>query len=162
MASIKLKFLKSTNSLIVLLISILGFSSSCKKDEPRYMYGSPHADFIITGKVESAATNTPISEIIVEMRSIKDPPDEQSERTLVSTGFSYSGVGSYHLSDNFGFPKDQTYQIKFIDIDGPLNGEYETLDTTVVFKDIKFKDGDGSWDYGYTEQELNVKLKPKK
>ena len=161
MAAIKLKFLKSSNSLIVLLISILGFSSSCKKEESRYMYGSPHASFIITGKVESAATNTMIPEIIVEMRSIKNYQDGQSYIRLVATGFGDSVDGSYNLLDT-NTPDDNTYQIKFIDIDGALNGEYETLDTTVVFNKPKFTGGDGSWDYGYTTQELNVKLKPKK
>jgi putative lipoprotein (rSAM/lipoprotein system) len=149
--------------LIVLLISLLGFSSSCKKDGPtKYMYGSPHADFIIKGEVESAATNTPISEIIVEMRSINNFEDGHSDTSLVATGFSYSGAGNYLLSDNFASPEDKTYKIKFIDIDGALNGEYETLDTTVVFKDTKFTGGDGSWDFGQAEQKLNVRLKPKK
>lgn len=161
MASIKFKFLKSTNSLIVLLISLLGFSSSCKKEESRYMYGSPHASFIITGKVESAATNTMIPEIIVEMREVKLAQDTPSNSILVATSFSSSWSGNYYLL-NTTTPDDKTYQIKFIDIDGALNGEYETLDTTVVFTKPKFTGGDGSWDYGYTDQELNVKLKPKK
>jgi len=162
MASIKLKFLKSTNSLIVLLISILGFSSSCKKEEPRYLYGSPHANFIINGKIESAADNKMIPEIIVEMRNVKNTEDGQSNISLVATGFSNSWTGSYRLLDIAASPEDKTYQIKFTDTDGALNGEYETLDTTVIFKDTKFEGGDGSWDAGYTEQELNVKLKPKK
>lgn len=160
MASIKLKFLKSTNSLIVLLISILGFSSSCNK-EPK-LYGTPHADFIINGKIESAANNEMIPEIIVEMRNVKNTEDGQSNISLVATGFSNSWTGSYRLSDIAASPEDKTYQIKFIDTDGALNGEYETLDTTVVFKDTKFKDGDGSWFRGSTVKELDIKLKPKK
>ena len=126
------------------------------------MYGSPHASFIITGKVESAATNTMIPEIIVEMREVRNSQDEQpATSTLVATSFSSSYSGSYYLL-NTTTPDDKTYQIKFIDIDGALNGEYETLDTTVVFTKPKFKGGDGSWDYGNIDQELNVKLKPKK
>lgn len=148
MAPIKLKFLKSTNSLIVLLISILGFSSSCK--ESGQEYGTPHADFIISGKIESATNNTPIPDIIVEVR----------ETRLVETGFS-NYYGSYEVAVG-DFPDDHTYQIKFTDTDGALNGEYETLDTTVVFKDPKFTNGDGSWYAGYTEKELNIKLEPKK
>ena len=146
MAPMQLKFLKSTNSLIVLLISILGFSSSCIS----YEYGSPHADFIISGKIESATNNTPIPDIIVEVRDSR----------LVETGFSRSD-GSYEVAVE-DFPADHTYQIKFTDTDGALNGEYETLDTTVVFKDPKYTNGDGEWYRGYTEKELNIKLKPKK
>jgi len=148
MAPIQLKFLKSTNSLIVLLISILGFSSSCKDRGEEY--GTPHADFIINGKIESATNNNPIPDIIVEVR----------ESRLVETGFSRSD-GSYEVAVG-DFPDDHTYQIKFTDTDGALNGEYETLDTTVVFKDSKFTNGDGSWYSGVAELEMNVKLKPKK
>ena len=126
------------------------------------MYGSPHASFIITGKVESAATNTMIPEIIVEMREVRNTQDGQSESILVATSFSDSWSGSYHLEDGATSPIDKTYQIKFIDIDGALNGEYETLDTTFVFTKPKFTGGDGSWYSGYTEQKLDVKLKPKK
>ena len=148
MAPIQFKFLKSTNSLIVLLISILGFSSSGK--ESGQEYGTPHATFIIFGKIESATTKTEISDIIVEVRETK----------LVATGYSRSSRG-YDVAVE-DFPSNHTYKIKFTDTDGVLNGEYETLDTTVVFNDPKFTDGDGSWFAGYTEQELNIKLKPKK
>lgn len=160
MAPIKLKFLNSYNSLIALLISIMGFSSSC--DPISYEYGSPHADFIINGKIESAANNEMIPDIIVEMRNVENTDDGQSNIRLVATGFSNSWTGSYYLTDNATSPEDKTYQIKFTDTDGALNGEYETLDTTVVFKDPKFTNGDGHWDRGVVGQELNIKLKPKK
>jgi putative lipoprotein (rSAM/lipoprotein system) len=150
MAPIKLKFLNSFNSLIAVLISILGFSSSCKKEETRLAYGIPHADFIIHGEVKSSTDNKLIPDIIIEVR----------ETRLVETGFSTDN-GSYELAVR-DFPADHTYKIKFTDTDGALNGEYETLDTTVVFKDPKFANGDGSWYAGYTEKELNIKLKPKK
>jgi putative lipoprotein (rSAM/lipoprotein system) len=162
MAPIKLKFLNTYNALITLFLSILGFSTACKKEEMRYLYGSPHADFIISGKIESAATNEIIPEIIVEMRNVWNTEDGQSNINLVATGFSNQWAGNYHLTDNATSPVDKTYQIKFIDTDGILNGEYETLDTTIVIKNPKFTGGDGSWNFGYTEQELNVKLKPKK
>jgi len=134
--------------LIVLLISILGFSSSCKNGGEEY--GTPHATFIISGKIESATNNTEIPDIIVEVR----------ETRLVATGFSRYDRG-YDVAVE-DFPADHTYQIKFTDTDGALNGEYETLDTTVVFKDPKYTNGDGEWYRGYTEKELNIKLKPKK
>jgi len=156
MASLKHTFLKSTNSLIFLLVSILGFTTSCE-DAPAE-YGTPHADFIITGKVESVTDNQPIPDIIVAMRYV--PKEENSSQSnLIGTGFS-NGIGSYYLRTS-GDVDDQTFQIKYTDTDGPLNGEYETLDTTVVFQDPKFTHGDGSWFIGYTEKMLDVKLKPK-
>jgi len=160
MASIKLKFLKSTNSLIVLLISLLGFSSSCKKEDQKYMYGVPHANYIISGVVKSAADDQAVPEIIVEIRSIDRIQEGQAGERLVGTGFTYFD-GNYS-STVYGDSGEQSYHVKFIDTDGALNGEYETLDTTIVFKNPKYTDGDGSWYRGIAEQELNVKLKPKK
>lgn len=159
MAPIKLKFLNSYNSLIVLLISILGFSSSCKDSGKEY--GSPHADFIISGKIESATNNNMIPDIIIEMRSVKKTENGQSFSRLTETTFS-DNIGNFTLTDKGASPMDQTYQIKFTDTDGAINGEYETLDTTMVFQNPKFTNGDGEWYLGSTEQELNIKLKPKK
>lgn len=155
MVPIHFKLLKSTNSLIFFLISILGFSLSCKKDEPVLMYGTPHACFIINGKIESAETNNLIPDIIVEMREVF----EQEGSRLTATGFSRFN-GEYTV-DMTASPKDHTLQLKFTDTDGALNGEYESLDTTIVFQDPKFTNGDGSWYRGTAEKELNIKLKPK-
>jgi len=160
MAPIKLKFLNSYNAFILFLLSVLGFSSACKKEDQVRLYGSPNAQFILRGEVKSAADNKLIPEIIVEVR--KEYPTEGglTSGVLVKTGFSEDN-GNYRIivADN---PADPTFHLKFTDTDGALNGEYETLDTTIVFKDPKFTDGDGEWYYGSTEQEVNIKLKPKK
>ena len=159
MAPIKLKFLNSYNACILFLLSVLGFSSACKKEEPLLMYGSPHATFSIIGEVKSAADGKIIPEIIVEVR--KEYNEEKGlVRALVETGFSEDN-GKYTVSMG-DWPEDQTYQLRFTDTDGALNGEFESLDTTVVFKDPKFTNGDGSWFSGVAEQEMNIKLKPKK
>ncbi|HAH23311.1 MAG TPA: hypothetical protein DCL77_06070 [Prolixibacteraceae bacterium] len=160
MAPIQLKFLKSTNSLIVLLISILGFSLSCKKNDPVVEYGSPHASFIVKGTIESATADKLIPDIIVEMRHITNGEPGQSESLLMDTDFSNIN-GYYYLSDPYYTLEDQTYEIKFTDTDGTLNGQYETLDTTIVFKNPKFLGGDGKWDLGSVQKELKIKLKPR-
>lgn len=156
MVAMKRKLLHSVNSLIVLMISLLGFTTSCEVEAE---YGTPHADFIVFGKIVSATDNKPIPEIIVEMRYLPEKVEDTSQSTLMGTGFSYY-PGDYTVSAQMN-PDDQTFRLRFIDTDGPLNGEYETLDTTVVFKDPKFVMGDGSWYSGYTEKELDIKLKPK-
>ena len=70
--------------------------------------------------------------------------------------------GKYQVSDRDGFPADQLFTIKFHDTDGPLNGEYENLDTVVQFKDPKFTNGDGHWYQGETTKDFNVTLNKKK
>lgn len=156
MVALKRRFLQSINSVIALLISLLGFTTSCiVKTE----YGSPHADFIINGRITSETDSQAIPEIIVEMRSVEENEEDSSQSRLIETSFS-NGMGDYYLMDRTD-PYDQTYRLRFIDTDGPLNGEYETLDTTVVFKDPKFVKGDGSWYSGMAEKKLNIQLKPK-
>lgn len=150
MTPIKIRIFNSYNSFILLMLSLLGFSTSCEDDNKAMMYGVPIAGFKVIGKVESALDSKPIPDIIIEAR----------EDYLKGIGFSKpdgtyeAGIGDY--------PGDHTYRLKFVDTDGALNGEYESLDTTVVFKDPKFTGGDGAWYRGIAEQELNVKLKPRK
>jgi putative lipoprotein (rSAM/lipoprotein system) len=137
------KFLKSTNLLIVIFISVLGLCTSCQKDEAK-------GNFVITGKVVSKADNNPVRDIIVEVRNTK----------LLETSFT-NYYGDYDAGI-YDFPGDRTFSVRFSDTDGALNGEFESFDTTVVFKDPVFINGNGSDWAGYVDLILNVKLKPKK
>ena len=151
MVAIKRKMLQSVNSVIVFLISLLGFTTSCVPLE----YGTPHADFIITGKIASVTNSLPIPDIIVEMHHVFEDEGSRLEDTAVSLPNGEYRVG---LSDS---PNDHTIQLRFVDTDGALNGEYESLDTVVVFQDPKFTGGDGDWYMGSVQKELNIQLKPK-
>ncbi len=155
MAPVKIKIFNTYNSFVALLLSLLGFTSSCAEDEVRFMYGTPHADFIVKGKVEAVSGGQAIPEIIVEVRDSIGPNNVR----LVQTGYSQTdGRFAVKVTD---FPGDHTYQLKFVDTDGALNGDFETRDTTVVFKDPVFEGGDNSWYSGSTEKELNIQLKAK-
>ncbi len=155
MKIIKFKCLKTYNALIVFLISFLGFASSCDPlGGTKAMYGTPSADFIVKGKVGTAG-NSPVAGIKVEMSM-------EVNSYLLNTASSAESTGIYKVTCGGQSPDDQTFKIKFTDIDGALNGEFETLDTTVVFQNPKFTGGDGHWYHGQTEKEVNVKLKPKK
>jgi putative lipoprotein (rSAM/lipoprotein system) len=160
MKILKCKYLKIYNALIVFLISTLGFTSSCNPFGGTE-YGTPSADFIVKGKIEAAGNNNPISGIFVEMRQEMESIDGQKLIKYNST-ITSDNDGGYIVTDKNAFPENQSYKIKFIDTDGVLNGEYETLDTTIVFQNPKFTDGNGHWYNGQTEKEVNVKLKPKK
>ena len=160
MKIIKFKCLKTYNALIVSLISILGFASSCDPLGGKAMYGTPSANYIVKGKVATGA-NAPVAGIKVEMSTERNNGTERVSYLINSTS-SAVGSGDYKVNSGGEFPNDQTFKIKFTDIDGALNGEFETLDTTIVFKDPKFTGGDGHWYQGQTEKEVNVKLKVKK
>jgi len=160
MTIIKNKFLRSYNALIVSLISFLGFASSCDPIGGKAMYGTPTAEFVFKGKV-GTATNSPVAGVKVDM-SLEVTNGTEKVSYLVNSTSSAESTGTYKVSAGGQSPGNQTFKIKFTDIDGALNGEFETLDTTIVFKDPNFVNGDGSWYVGQVEKEVNVKLKPKK
>ncbi len=143
------KFLKCYNALIVGLLAILGFTVSCDNDsgsDSKVEYGTPSAKFIINGKVRSSETNSVIKNIRVTIPGDTVYTDDE---------------GNYQITED-AFPEDQTYSIKFQDIDSVLNGKFQDIDTTIEFIDPKFTGGDGLWYSGKTSKDLNVNMTPEK
>jgi len=151
MKKLELKYLKTYNAFLAILLTFLGFTVSCAKEYgtpyPIAEYGTPYAKFIVKGKVESSQTNQPIQNIRVYM---------QGDST------STDSTGQYEIIDKHGLPLSQTFPIRFHDIDGVLHGEYTNLDTSVVFNNPQFINGDGEWYSGETSKDFNIQLKPKK
>jgi len=147
----KKEFLFNCNKTIVFLLTLLGFATSCGDNFGGTEYGTPHADFIVKGTVLSASTNLPIEHIRLIMRdSITQYPDT-----------AFTDLNGKYLFNRMGFPADHTFMINLVDIDGTAKGEFQSLDTTIVFKNPVFTGGDGHWNSGKTEKELNLKIKPK-
>ena len=143
------KFYSVYNSIIIGLLGILGLTtSSCDKlrPDPVAEYGVPSAKFIVNGKVEARADNSAIENIRVIMR--QDTTYTDSE-------------GKYQLIDKYGSPMSQDIEIKFSDIDGANNGEFNNMDTVVEFKNPEFVNGDGKWYAGETSKEFNIELEKK-
>ena len=148
--NMKQALLKKYNTLISFLLSVLGFGaassfSGCEYGPFIAEYGTPHATFRINGNVKSEQTSDNLPGIRVVMGMDTAFTDEQ---------------GNYQVR-SVDFPDDRTYLLEFKDIDGTLNGEYQSLDTIVEFTDPEFTGGSGGWDWGETEKEINVKLKDK-
>ncbi len=150
MKRIKTFSLKKSNSLISFLLTILGFGAVCSFNgcmygDPVVEYGTPFATFKVSGKVVSEITSNAIPNIRVVL---------ESDTTYTDNS------GNYQIL-NTNSPGNQAYLVEFKDIDGETNGEYQPLDTIVEFIDPEFSGGTGSWDWGETEKEVNVKLKNK-
>jgi putative lipoprotein (rSAM/lipoprotein system) len=150
MKKIRLSLFKRLNTLISFMLSVLGFGaacslSSCEYGTPAPHYGTPYSTFKVKGNVKSEVTSNAIPNVRVVMG--------------FDTTFTDKS-GNYQIS-NTNFPDNQSFLIKFIDIDGETNGEHQDLDTIVEFIDPEFTGGTGDWDSGETEKEVNVKLKEK-
>ncbi len=148
MAKVKRYFFRKYNALITLILSILGFSTACESlDEygaPVVEYGAPTATFIVKGKVSSNDNNS-IPNIRVSMG--------------VDTAYSDKN-GNYEVSQQYS-PTDAKFRMKFEDVDGVDNGEYSSVDTVARFENPAFTGGDGNWNKGETESQLDIKMDDK-
>jgi putative lipoprotein (rSAM/lipoprotein system) len=142
---IKIRVFKTTNILLSALISLLGFSSACSIGTVEY--GAPHADFIVSGKTESAVSGEAVENIRVV--------------AMWDTSFT-NDKGLYLKELETGGAQDGELVLKFEDIDGEQNGSFEPLDTLIQYKASDFEGGDDNWYGGKATKTVNVKLRPKK
>ena len=142
MKKAKLLLWKKQNAIFAAFLAFLGLAQCC---DHTVKYGTPEAKFIVKGKVESAQNNAPIQNIRIIMNG-----------DSVST----DSVGNYQFPGITRFPESQTFAIQFRDRDSIIHGSFRNLDTTVVFNNPVFTNGDGEWYKGETEKQFDVKLKP--
>ncbi len=145
------KLIRGTNWALAGLLSLLGFSSCGNQVEE---YGTPHADFKVTGRVTDEA-GEPLSGIRVVQTNLKS--DYPSPYDTVYS----SPDGSYKYRYNAGFAPDSLYlKLKFED--PTARSAYESDSVTVGFAKGDLKGADGSWFLGAAEKVIDVKLKAKK
>ena len=126
-----------------LMLGLLGFAA-CHKTDPLVMYGTPHADVNVSGKVTDAF-GKPITGIKVSM-GYGDRLD-----TLTSAD------GSYALSSKFGH---QEALLIFTDIDGSDNGGEFVADTVDVkfTEDDRTGEGKGWYEGSFARTDVDVQL----
>ena len=151
----KRNILKKYNFLIAFLISVLGVGGvcglgGCEYGTPGEEYGTPSARFKVTGTVTNE-TNAKISNIRVVMHS--------GESLGEQTDTSFTDINGAYIVQTLTYPSEQDFSIKFDDIDGTLNGIYQSKDSIVSFKNPVFENGNDPWYQGETSKELNIKLK---
>lgn len=130
------------NQLLLFLLGLLGFSACTSTEE----YGSPHADYRVSGKV-TTPDGTPIPGIEVSRW-------EERKETVTSN------QGNYLIDENeFWYLESLT----FTDPDGPANGgEFEEKTVPVEFTDAdRIRRGDGSWYTGAYAKTVDVILERK-
>ena len=145
----KRNILKKYNFLIAFLLSVLGVGEACSftgcamYGSPAEEYGTPSARFKVHGTVTSED-------------SLKIP----NIRIVMETDTDYTGINGEFAVETVSFPLSQDFLIEFDDIDGAVNGAFQSKDTLVSFEDPQFVNGDGGWFEGETSKEVDVALKP--
>lgn len=147
MRKVKFNLLIKYNKLITMLLSIMGFSTACEViGGARVEYGTPHATFLVKGNISSASSNKPIPQI----------------KVIMGYDTTYTDNEGNYMAKMVDFPTDQSYIIELFDVDGTQHGEFADTNATIDFIDPEFSGGDGNWNSGQTEKELEIKMKPKK
>jgi putative lipoprotein (rSAM/lipoprotein system) len=144
MRKVKIVFLKASNQLLAICISLLGFSmfsmiSGCIKPMPEY--GVPpnyNYRYNVKGVVKSKDSNIAIPMIWVAMGN-----------------GNYTDTNGYFVVNKYTEYLEDSIRILFIDLDKAENREFNKLDTFIDFKNAIFTNGQ-------TEKTVDIKLKPKK
>lgn len=155
----KVRFNRWYNAVLTALLSMLGYGCSSTEEPldmygPPVEYGTPHADYIIKGRVMDES-GTPVQGIKTSLRKV----DKVRAYGIDSVQTNVSG--NYQLKHT-GW-QNQYYKVIVEDIDGEANGGEFLSDTLDIDYDkaVKTKDGDGKWYHGIYEISQDVKLKKK-
>lgn len=144
MKRLNIFFTNTSNKFITALLSILGFAS-CSFITP-VMYGTPGGSyFLANGKVVSAETDSAIENIQISVHKINYDDD-----TIYS-----DENGNFILDYNYLNTDSLSFNLSFKDIDSTEHCEFETLDTTITFRNLNTSDETENLD------SLTIKLKPK-
>jgi putative lipoprotein (rSAM/lipoprotein system) len=141
--------IKGANWILSGILSILGLPGCDKKEGLMLEYGTPYATFSFHGTVADKAGN-PVKDIKIEVKGATHiaSPTITNEIGLYSTKFT-------------GFPVDD-FQMIVSDIDGQANGSFQNDTIPVkVGKDDYYEQGDGHWNSGSADKEVNIVLKEK-
>jgi putative lipoprotein (rSAM/lipoprotein system) len=132
---------KSTSKLLVIFLSLLGFTVSCKHEDK---YGTPMADFVLQGTVQSSATHNTLPDIQVKLNSISGQTNS-------------AGYFEISMSD---YPDPHTYTLQFHDLDTINNGYFKDKDTSFYFPANSFQGGDDEWYEGKEIKITEIHLDP--
>lgn len=146
-----LTFLKGINGILVAILGLLGIQmTGCF---PIVAYGSPYADYVIKGKVTNTS-GTGITGIEVKAATQYDKEymdeEEYPYKSLTNT------EGEYRFTLKTSGPVDFTVYAN--DIDGEMNGLYQSDSIFIEKDDIKLH-GSKGWYEGGGKATVNFKLK---
>jgi putative lipoprotein (rSAM/lipoprotein system) len=142
--------LKLFDKIVMALLGLFPFFSGC--DEPREMYGTPTADYLVKGWVTDEATDAPIKNIQVSLK--------ENELDMYNDTAKTDSEGKYTISFR-SFPQATiTFEIKAEDVDGTANGGlYTTKQTTAEVVESSWdRSKAGSWYSGKATVLKDIKL----
>ena len=144
---------------------VFGFTA-CEEEYEASMYGSPHATFVIKGKVEnSAKQGLPRVQIVIPLYEVRDtvegvPVKKEYGDTL------YTDQRGQFFWERVDYPGGKDFELRFYDI-YPREGcdacQADTLKVSFSRDElIKGEDDDNSWYSGRADKNITVVLEEKR
>ena len=168
MKKLNRKFIKGTNWALAGILSFLGFSSCEKMHESSgaVEYGTPHAEFAISGKVTDMEGNA-LKGIRVVVPGVDHHqkatsgfiPGEPVISVEVNDTIYTRENGSFEYS-HIGTPTNDSINVKMKFEDASENARFETDSTKVTFFSSELEGGK-RWFQGKAEKKIDIKLKRK-
>ena len=134
--------------LSIVLGVLLGFFFGCSSGGGPMEYGMPHADFKVTGTVQSADSSLPVKGLSVSLR------DTMNASGIIDSARTDS-LGRYLLEFS-GYAFGNTWTLRVKDIDSSANGSFAEKDT--VISQPPLQGGDGHWYEGHGEETVDVNV----
>lgn len=145
---------KGSNLALAGLLSLLGFSS-CDKAEEAAMYGVPHADFSIKGKITDSK-GTLIPGIQIRYASTYTGNGQTWLDSIPETSIARNGT----FDSRFQCFPTNNLRVYTTDIDGDENGSFANDSIDIELKGDDYKGGEG-WFSGTVEKDITLVLKEK-
>ena len=129
MKNINRKVLRFINSCIAVILPLLGIASCENPDDMMCMYGTPSAEFHISGRVKNKLGEN-IEGIKISLNTEENPVDKTN------------ADGSFNI-DIYGLWPDKEIRLIVNDIDSTENGSYKT--NTIYLSPKYQRDPNNSW-----------------
>jgi putative lipoprotein (rSAM/lipoprotein system) len=161
MKKVNRQLIRGTNWALSGLVSLLGFSSCGKiiDDGGLIMYGTPYAEFVVSGKVTDAQ-NQGLEGICVTVPKAGSYQQGAASYTEERGDTLYTKEGGSFSYIHGGFPpKDSIHiHLKFEDVSESACFETDSAKVTFFSSDLEGKE---EWYYGKAEKTISVTLKNK-
>lgn len=144
--------LKFFDKLVMAILGLFPFLSAC--DEPRTLYGTPSATYVVKGRVTDEATHAPLKNIRVMLHENDDIPNYRMDTVYTDE------LGAYNLTFNGYSRENLSIYLKAEDVDGEANGGlYQPKVDSVVVTESNWdkSDADG-WNIGTATVVKDIKL----
>ncbi|MFH2142690.1 MAG: radical SAM-associated putative lipoprotein [Bacteroidota bacterium] len=137
-----MRYIYKTFSILCVLLGISSFVAA--------QYGAPVSTYKLIGSIKTIETKKPVSDIRVTLKA----EDGTTDKTIQSDS---AGNFNFIFSDYFS---DSKLKIIAEDIDGEINGEYETSETLLSVNKSFFDENRGAWNK-YNKEPLMIYLSEK-